>query len=96
MKKSSGFTTVEGLVVALVVVALFAVGFYVANNKSSSTPASTATTASSATPVPTNTVPAPQINNASDLTKAMADLNATSVSSNNSDNTQLTNEASAF
>ena len=97
MKKQSqaGFSVVE-LVVGLVIVAVIAgVGYYVWHGHMA-TPVAT-TTGSTSYQSPTTSAPvAPQISNASDLNSAMTALKQTSVTSSNTDSSQLSTQANGF
>jgi flagellar basal body-associated protein FliL len=94
-KQQSGFAVVELIVVLVIVVAVAGVGYYVWHGRKTNNPP--ITTASSNYQSPPVTMPtAPQINNTSDLNSAMTALNQTSVSSSNTDSSQLTTQANGF
>lgn len=96
MKKQSGFAGLELLVVVVIAAAVALVGYYVwqgHNVKTTSLPVASSSNVSSP---PVTTPPAPQITTASDLSSAMQALNGTSVSSNNTDSSQLTTQSQGF
>lgn len=101
MKKQSqsGFAVVELVVVVVILAAIAGVGYYIWNSHKTNTPAAsnTSTTSSLGYQSPTTSTPtAPQVNSASDLNSAMSALNQTSVSSSNTDSSQLSTQASGF
>ena len=93
-KQQSGFAVVELVVALVIVVALAGVGYYVWHNHKV-TPATTTSSLNYQSPTTTTPV-APKINNASDLNGAMAALNQTSVTSSNTDSSQLSTQSSGF
>ncbi len=96
-KQQSGFTIVEVVLVIVIVAAIAGVGYYVWHGQKA-TPTTTAATTSAPTyqSPPTSVPPAPPVNSASDLNNAMSALNQAGVSSNNTDNNQLSSQASGF
>ena len=99
MKKPSqaGFAVVELVIVLVIVAAIAGVGYYVWHSHQATPNTTATTTGSSSYQSPTTTVPpAPQVNTASDLKSAMTALNQTSVSSSNTDSSQLSTQTSGF
>lgn len=92
----SGFAVIELGIVVIILAAIAGAGYYVWNSHKAQ-PATTTATSSSSYQSPSVTTPAaPQVNSASDLNSAMAALNQTSVSSSNTDSSQLNTEAGGF
>lgn len=97
MKKQAGFAAVELIVVVLLVAAIGGVGYFVWHEHNKQTPVATTSNSSTAYQSPTTSVPsAPQINNASDLNKAVQALNQTDVTAGSTDSNQLSTQAAAF
>ncbi len=97
MKKQnqSGFTIVEGIVVVVVMVAFIGVGYYVWQ-KHKITPTTPRSVSNSYQSPSVTTLTAPQVSNAADLNTAMQVLNQTSISSSNTDSSQLSTQVSGF
>jgi Tfp pilus assembly protein PilE len=98
MKKQSqsGFAIVELAVIVVVIIALAGAGYYVWHSHHNKTKAPTTTSSLNYQSPPVTTASAPQISNASDLSKAIQTLDQTSVSSSNTDSSQLSTQTSGF
>lgn len=96
MKKQSGFAGLELIVVVVVVAAIAFVGYYVIHGNNVANKVTPAVASSVSTTPPVTTPPAPKITTASDLNSALQALNGTSVSSNNTDSSQLTTQSQSF
>ena len=99
MKKQSGFATLELILIVVVLAGIGVVGYEVWHRHNMNTMNMGTTTTS--TPLnyasPTvSTPPAPQIQTSSDLNSAMQALNQTSISSSNTDSSQLSTQTSSF
>ncbi|HUY53439.1 MAG TPA: hypothetical protein VMV24_02600 [Candidatus Dormibacteraeota bacterium] len=105
-KQRSGFAVIELIIILVVLIAITSTGYYIWH-KSKTTPsiktakitsstAATNTAALNYQSPPTTTVTAPQVSTSSDLNSAMQSLNQASISSNNTDNSQLSTQASGF
>ena len=90
----SGFAAIETVITVVIVAAIAVTGYYVWRNHNNSQ-SSTASSLNYQSP-PVTTPGAPQVTTASDLNSAVQALNQTSVSSNNVDSTQLSNQAAGF
>lgn len=96
-QSQSGFAVVEAVVLVVIVAAIVATGIFVAHEQNKKYAPAASTSASSTYQSPTTSTPtAPQINKASDLQNAMTALNQTSVSSSNTDSSQLSTYSSGF
>lgn len=97
MKQQSGFATVELVIVAVILAAVSVTGYYVWQNHNIPTQTASSTQPAATTSSPSvATLPAPQITTASSLNSAMQVLNQTSVSSSNTDSTQLSTQSQSF
>jgi hypothetical protein len=98
MKKQSGFATVELVVLAVVLVAIAGIGYYVIRNHGANSGQSTASFINAESSPNTGvTVPtAPQINNTADLSSALNALNQTNIGANSTDSSQLSTQASGL
>ena len=98
--RRTGFAVLELIVVIVLVIAILGVGYYVWHNRKSGvkTTSTSAPSTTSKYQSPTTTTPLapPQVNNSADLNAAMQALNQTSISSSNTDSSQLSTQASGF
>ena len=97
MKKQSqtGFAVVELIVILVVAVVIAGAGYYVWHNHHKTQTAATTSSLNYQSP-PVTTPAAPKISSPSDLSKAIQTLNQTSISSSNTDSSQLSTQASGF
>jgi uncharacterized protein (UPF0333 family) len=98
MKKQSGFATVELVILAVVLIAIAGVGYYVVVNHNASSGQSTASfiNAESSANTQVSTPTAPQIKTTADLSSALSALDQTNVGANSADSTQLSTQASGL
>lgn len=95
-QSQSGFAVIELVLIVVIVAVIAGVGYYVWNShKATPTTAATITASSYQSP-PVTTQTAPQVTSPSDLNSAMRTLNQTSVSSSNTDSSQLSTQANGF
>jgi len=102
MKKQSGFTIIEILLVIILVVGVIGLGYYVWYRNQSSSTASTngptmihTGTTSYQSPA-TATAQAPVVTDPDDLNSAYQALNQTDPTTNNTDNAQLSSQTDGF
>lgn len=99
-RSQAGFAMVEVVVLVVLLAGIGTAGYYVWHNSHKGSQATTSgpsgvITSNYQSP-PVTTPAAPQITSASDLNTAMQTLNQTSISSNNTDSSQLTTYTASF
>lgn len=96
MRKESGFSVIESLIILVIIAIIGVVGYLVWSNVSNSSTKTTNTAGLNYKSPSVNVAQVPTVNNATDLKTALSTVNQMNLQSSTTDSSQLTNQVNSF